>query len=431
MSAVPQETLGQKGFKEGKRGKVVRKYATALAGQGLLSLFHFGLNIVLVREFVPQDYGIFALAFVAAVLGASLTAALAGTPVSVYTPGVSQWAKRRFLETLLSTVNLALVGGVLLITLLVTLWLHFPLATMLGFSVFVASYAARQYSRSFAFARQSPQTALYADITYVLSALLVLLLGGMQGSKLNLALVLAALALGNLAAIFLEFRLLAAGRVRIIRRWRSLGRYGVIWQQSRWALIGAVTTLIAAQAHSFIVTLFSGAAAYAPLAAGFVLFGPIRIGLQSWLSVMRPELAVAIARHDRASLHRIQTTSAWVMLLGVLLFALFLQLLWSPINEFLYANRYGDVPMGWIVAAWCAVTFFTAQVVTPSGMLQALKRFRVLAMGTVYSAMLSIAAVTIFLAVWGPAYSVLGILVAEAFLAGYLMIAVRREVQGN
>jgi len=408
---------------------VARKYVTALAGQGLLSLFHFALNIVLVRQFVPQDYGIFALAFVAAVLGASLTGALAGTPVSVYTPGVSRRAKRHYLETLLSTVNLALVGVILLTTLLVTLWLHFPLGTMLGFSVFVASYGARQYFRAFAFARQSPQTALYADITYVLTALLILLLAVMQGVVLNLALVLAALALGNLAAIFLEFKSLAAGRVRIIRRWRSLRRYGLIWQQSRWALIGAVTTLIATQAHSFIVTMFAGAAAYAPLAAGFVLFGPIRIGLQSWLSVMRPELAVAIAQHDHEALRRIQRTSALVMLLGVLLFALLLQLLWSPIDEFLYANRYGDVPMGWIVAGWCAVTFFTAQVVTPSGMLQALKRFRVLAMGTVYSAVLSVTAVAIFLALWGSAYSVLGILLAEAFLAVYLIIAVRREVQ--
>jgi hypothetical protein len=49
------------------------KYGAALLGQASMSLFHFGLNIVLVRRFDPHDYGVFALAFVAAMLGASVT----------------------------------------------------------------------------------------------------------------------------------------------------------------------------------------------------------------------------------------------------------------------------------------------------------------------------------------------------------------------
>ena len=84
--------------------------------------------------------------------------------------------------------------------------------------------------------------------------------------------------------------------------------------------------------------------------------------------------------------------------------------------------------MGWIVAGWCAVTLFTTLSATPSGVLQACKAFRVLAMGTVYGAALSLFAVAVLVLAFGPLYSLLGILAAEAFLAGYLALAVDREV---
>ncbi len=406
------------------------KYGAALLGQASMSLFHFALNIVLVRRFDPHDYGVFALAFVAAMLGASVTNALAGTPVSVYTPGLARGGRRGFLEMLLTTVNAVLVAGILLLTTMVTVAMAFPLPVVLAFSAFVAMYSARQYSRSFGYARLSPQVALGGDLAYVGMSLLLLGTSVAAGFPLSLPVVLGALALGNLFAIALEFHLLSQGQVRLLRR-RSLKRYAMIWKQSRWALIGAVTTLIASQAHSFLVSIFSGPAAYAPLAAGFVLFGPIRIGLQSWLSVMRPEMAVAIARRDRASMRRIQRMSVTAMLSGMVAFGLLLWVFWHPIERFLYASRYGDQPMGWIVAGWCVVTFFTASMVTPSGMLQSLKAFRVLAMGTVYSSMLSLAAVALLLSLGGPAFSILGVLMAEAFLAAYLIVAVHREVRSR
>ncbi len=430
MSGAEHRALAQGMIAPPRAGRVVFKYAAALFGQASLSLFHFGLNVVLVRRFEPHDYGVFALAFVAAMMGASLTNALAGTPVSVYTPGLSRRAPRLYLETLLSTVNVALVGGVLLITLLTTLAMHFPARTMLAFSAFVALYSARQYSRSLGFARRAPHVVLSGDLAYIGVSLLLVAVAGWSGASLDLTLVLGALALGNLAAIGLELQLLTGGRLRLLG-WRSLRRYGDIWRQSRWALIGAVTTLIASQAHSFIVSVLSGPAAYAPLAAGFVLFGPVRIGLQSWLSVMRPEMSVAVARQDRSLLQRIQKASTLIMVAGMALFGAALYLFWGPIDAFLYASRYSDAPMGWIVAGWCAVTLFTTLAATPSGVLQSCKAFRVLAMGTVYGAMLSLLAVAVLVLALGPLYSLLGILLAEAFLAGYLALAVNREVSGR
>ena len=85
--------------------------------------------------------------------------------------------------------------------------------------------------------------------------------------------------------------------------------------------------------------------------------------------------------------------------------------------------------MGWIVVGWCLVTSFTALSVTPSGMLQSLKAFRLLAMATVYSAVLSVVLVGVLLFVSGPAYTVLGVLGAEMFLAIYAFRAVLRRLE--
>ncbi len=410
-----------------QRTRTLSRYFTALAGQALISLFHFGLNVYLIRTFEPYHYGLFALAFVTAVMGASIVNALVATPVSVFTPGIKRRAPRVFLETLLATVNSWLVGVIALTALVVAIWLHLSAELVLAFSAFVAAYSARAYSRSFSFARRRPSVALFGDIAYVLFSLLMLLLAAWKGLPLSLTLLLVTLAMANIVALTLEFAFLVE-HFRLLTRWHSLRHYRGIWLDARWALVGVITTLIAAQAHSFLVTIFSGPAAYAPLAAGFVLFGPIRIGLQSWQSVMRPELAVMISRHDHESLARMIRVSILAMILAIVAFAILIFLLWRPISVFLYAENYASAPMGWIVAGWCGVTLFTALIATPSGVLQAFKAFRILAMGTVYSAVISLLCVGLFLWLFGPAYTLLGLLVAEVFLAVFLLLVLRTRV---
>src|SRR3712207_6914917 len=63
------------------------------------------------------------------------------------------------------------------------------------------------------------------------------------------------------------------------------------------------TTLFRSQtaAYAPIVGFIAGPAAFAPLAAGYVLFGPIRSALAAWQNVMRPEFSARLAHSQLRS----------------------------------------------------------------------------------------------------------------------------------
>ncbi len=408
----------------------LRKYTVAIGGQGVLSAFNFGLNIVLVRSLLPGDYGIFALAIVVGTVGIGLNNALAAAPLSVYTPGLGRAAPRRALEATFSAVSvlMAVALGLLVFALASLLLRELPVA--LAFASFVTAWTWRFYSRSVAFARRSPEVALLGDLAFVAVSGAGLALAWLAGfAATSVAVPLCVLALANLAASGLELGVLGIPRRPALRR-RTLQRYGRIWPQVRWSLLGVVTTSLQDQAHSLIVTGLAGPAAFAPLAAGQVIFGPIRVALQAWQMVMRPELAVAIAARNRSAVRRalLVSTGGLAALTGGIGLAVFL--FWPQVHGFLYAANYADQPMALVVGLWGLITIVAAATTAPSGVLQALKQFRILAIATVIGSALSLGAVTVLLLLFQPAVSLLGVLAAAMFtLAFCLLVSLRRITQ--
>ena len=382
----------------------------------------------MIRHLDVYDYGVYALAFVIAIFGSSVSNSLVSTPLSVYTPGLASRTRRLFLETLLSTANFILIASVILLGLILSGFVDVTLAVAMSFTGFVASYTARQFSRTFCYARLRPSVALYGDISYVTLSLLLLLLIFTIEHSISVVTVLAALAIGNIVAIAIELTILKAGK-RMVFRARTLRHYLKIWKDVRWALAGVACTTLQTQAHSLLIAISIGPSAFAPLAAGNVLFGPVRIALQAWQNVMRPELAVAIARSDRQAVVRIGYVSIAFMIVAVMTIGMIIMLLWEPIYQTLYAAKYAESPMGWIVFGWCVITFFTSITVVPSGILQAFREFKILAIATFYGSLISVSSVACALLLFSPEMSLLGILLAEIFVAAFLLKVVVRRVR--
>ncbi len=63
------------------------RYGSAAFSQGLISGFHFVLNLTLVKLLPIADFGVYALTFVLAILSSSVGNALISTPLCVYAPG--------------------------------------------------------------------------------------------------------------------------------------------------------------------------------------------------------------------------------------------------------------------------------------------------------------------------------------------------------
>ena len=297
----------------------------------------------------------------------------------------------------------------------------------LAAALFVAAFTGRSYTRTFAFARIRPAVALGGDVTLVTIATLAILATVLIENRIVLPLVLIGLFAGNVIAALVEVRMLGVGGRLALRR-QSLRRYRAIWRHTRWSLIGATTTLVQSQAHSFLVTIAYGPAAFAPLAAGQVIFGPLRIMMNAWHSIMQPEIVHAIRQKQGATVARAMTWSALALVMVVVAIAAAFALFWHPIFELLYAGKYQEEAMRTVIAIWCAITLCNALWCAPSGVLQSFRKYRELAIGTVWGAALSSVAVAAVLFAWGPVWSLLGILVGEGFMAWYALARAFRSI---
>jgi O-antigen/teichoic acid export membrane protein len=174
------------------------------------------------------------------------------------------------------------------------------------------------------------------------------------------------------------------------------------------------------------VSTISTPTALAPLAAGQVLFGPLRILVAVWHSIMQPELVLAIARNDRRAVVRALEMSMLAFGAVVLALGLTIVACWDVVFAHLYATKYAGAPMPGIVAV-CLATTLCAVLATPaSGVLQTLMQYRVLSLGTVYGSGISLSAAIALLLSLGPTWSLLGILAGEAFALFYNVTVVAR-----
>lgn len=410
------------------RRLISARYTLAVGAQALVSGFHFLLNLVLVRQISQYDYGTFAFAFVLAMFAQAINNALISTPLTVYTPVIKDTETRSAQEKMLSFVNLVFCAGLLLIGLL-----YVPLSALDGTTVvcitlFVAVYAARQYSRSFGYARLRPLVTAAGDTTYMFAGIIIMAVVLALNPEPQVGYILLALAGANLIAIVVE-NILLHGREALDQLKGSWRGYSLIWEQSRWALAGAVTTLLMGQAHSLIIVKSQGPEAFAPLAAGAVLFGPVRVALMTWQNMVKPEMAVALSENRFKEVENQMKRTTILMAMAMTGVVVALALMWGWIDGFLYQKRYGDEPMAAIVALWAMITLCSASYTPMSAALQALKNFRALAMGSIYASVLAAITVTALLYWHSPEATLIGILLAELFLAVFLLRVIIRTMR--
>ncbi len=414
----------------GPRLAAIPRYLSALLSQGLVSGFHFVLNLFLVTLLSGHDFGLFALVFVVAYTATSVTNALFATPLQVYAPAAHSRAERLEIQTMLTTLMCVSMGACLVVGALGVLGLSSSeldsrsLITAIGF---VLAYVIRQYSRAFGYARFDVIAVLIGDMTYVLIAGAIVT--GMQfsGTVIAASDVFIALTAANAIAVLIEIARLPDENMRFTRPLKALTSYLPIWSQARWALVGAITTILVQQAHTAVVVTLKDPASYAPLAAGYILYGPVRVMFQTIQNVVKPEMALAISEHRRQDAKRQMLVVSALSVAGVLGVALAMQLAWPWLNQWLYQQEYKNDPMRLIVTLWASITLIGALQNGPYTALQSLKLFKPLATVTVFGALLGLALVTISVLWFDISWSLVGVLAAETFVAVWVSILVLKS----
>ena len=157
----------------------------------------------------------------------------------------------------------------------------------------------------------------------------------------------------------------------------SFKNYGRIWQeQSRWTLLGVVSSEATSNAHSYAVAFLAGPAAFAPIAAAMLLVKPVLMVITSFTQLERPVMVRHLTSGDPiAALRTVETFRLTAILTWIATIAAgSAVLVWFPRLLFKSSFDLGTVPVAFIL--WACISLLQSLATPASVLLQAAQWFR-------------------------------------------------------
>jgi O-antigen/teichoic acid export membrane protein len=403
-----------------------RKYALSLGGEALQSGFHFILNLLLIRELTAYDYGVFAIVFILGGISITYGNALVSIPANIRIARLRSPRAVAFLDVALGSVALSICLGVAVIVAS-GLWLTIdrPGESLAG-GAFVGIWTLRNHVRSTMFARQRASTVTLSDGFYAATgAALVAGLLWLRPVVPQATMILLVLTVANAVAITAALAMLRRP-IRISLR-RSVRRtYRAIFGEIGWSLIWVTTWNIQGQGVMFLVAAIIGPAAYAPIAAGVVLFGPLRFGVGALVNVVRPEFASGLAE-ERYRQVKLTLFGSFAVIASVCVaYGAGIWMGWPLLAQHVYGANFADASMPLIVLlAWLTVFLATCYNV-PLVLVQAALDFKAIAISTIAGGLVGMASIILLIAFSPVAWSLAGAAAGEAVALTYICVAALR-----
>lgn len=412
------------------------RYAIAAIGPIGSAGAQFVLSLVLLRLLDQHAFGSFSFLLIASIFSWGLSSALLCAPMPILLSR-GDAASRDSAERCLIAMNL--LGAMLAF---VVFWaLGVALAVPGNAAVIFAAYSAvalmRWFARAHAYASGAQLRTMSSDLVYSASLVIGVALVWWAGrASLDLAYAVL-LASAVLAMLPFGRRYLVAQFLRVSPA--ALRSYGAIWREhSGWSLVGVITTEATANAHVYIVTGFFGPAAFAPIAASALMIRPIGVAQNALSEFERAQMARQIGQSQiEAAISSVRTfrlalMGAWV----VTAIAVGAMLLYAP--RLIFPHRYDLHFLVVGAVLWMGVAGMRLLRAPESALLQAAGAFRPLAFASVLSCGFSVGSVLLLLALFGPLWSILGILVGESVFAIWTWVqshrwrrAARAEAQAH
>lgn len=395
------------------------RFIGMVGGEAMQSAFHFALNIALVQIMSPLDYGVFAIVMVIGGIGLTYVRAFCGMPASIA-------IGRSHSTRAASAYDVTFGSGALVLSV----FLGLATALAMGFwnpscawlaGGFVALWCLRSYLRMAMFALARQRAVVIADTAFTCAgavlALVLLPPATHDTLQATLTVLLVANGLGVLAQV-----LLAGRPMRFSLGAGVLRRYGRLWHQLGWSGLSVTTANVQGQALALLVAGFAGPAAYAPIAAGLVLFVPLRIVASALANLMQPVVAAHVSRGETARMW--QQAMAWSLLMAVLAAAYgAVAILALP---YIKVQVFAGTPIYLIGFACWAIYTATMLYVMPRLILEAAGAFRQIAVITAAGAVVGFVLVCTALLAGMPVWSLVGAFVSEIFVLLACWEVVRR-----
>jgi len=406
------------------------KLAASIGGQASASAFNFVLNIILIRNLEPRDFGIFALVLIVAYFVIGIANAVSIGPIAIYLPGIRSRHRATFLTYVFIYINSLIVvssacvvfGGMLIFVA------DLPMALCAG--LLVATMTLRQFYRGMAFARRLPNMYLVSDLIYVTCGV-VLVVAPLEliANGLNVPLIFLFLAIANLAASAVTARAMGT-RILVRPRASYLNHYRLIWRELRWSLMGVVVWTLRMNSHSFIITYFAGAAAFAPLAAASTLFRPVGLIDSAWQSVVRPDIAQLHTENKVEELHALVWRMVKMLAVISIVYVAAVYFSFDILYEKLFYPKYDKDVVAIAMSILGVITIVAGCRDGLAVALGAMRAFRDLFLLSVVGTIVSVTMVTAILFLHDVPTTLVGILCGELISVILIVRYLRRKRAG-
>lgn len=398
---------------------LLQRYALAVIAPASVSAAHLLVQITLLATVTPVEFGTFAFLMVVVQFGFGLSNALVSTPytVTMSTEGDGPRHAVFFSANALFAVVFGFAVFVIGAVVAHERWTYL-------FAVFALLAMVRWFGRAHAYAMLRPAIAGLSDLIYAGSLVVIVAALAWRGmldlQTVSLAFVAASLlGCGVLGGDFLA-------RQIAFRDLGALKSYAEVWRsQSRWTLLGVATTEATANAHVYLVTLFAGPAAFAPIAAAALFVRPVLLAMTSLSQLEIPVLGRAIAAGRFAAATRTSRRFLAALLLIWLLTAFLALGVITYMPSLIIKPAYPLHLVEIAIALFLAVSLLQVWQGPNSALLQAAKTFRALSGASVVACGFSISGVVVALLLLPPVYSLLGVLAGQLVMAVMLVRLVR------
>jgi len=394
------------------------RYGIAALGPLSVAASQFLLSFILLRQLDVADFGRFAFLLIVSQFSTSLWSALFTAPLLVAAARSGTARNMAEIRALAASSSLALLPGTFLFAGL-THRLGGDWGAAALFGMWSAVALLRHFLRAWFLAHQRPLLTMTSDLSYALALQVALVIAmtvhGPDFRQTGL-LLLAAASCG-----LLPFLTRLAG-VRTVRfRLGDIAGYRPIWQRDgRWSLIGVFATELTVNSQSYLVTMLSGAKAFAPIAATALLVRPVTVAINALGEFERARFAHGLEEGRPAEVQKARGQLRSTLLLAWLATLLLAALLLHFAPDFLFHGKFAG-PVLWTGAAlWFAVIFARAFHGPDDAVLLAMGQFRRLARLSSITAILSLLAVAGLIMLAGPLWSIAGIAIGEGVFALFL-----------
>lgn len=387
---------------------IIQRFSLGVLGAGFSSAANLLLSLSILLSQTSETFGEFAFFVILTAFGFAIINALIGTPLSIL---INKEHKAQ-------SSLLYFIGGSLILSLSLSIIIFFSIGKG-AINQEIVLYAQASFfmlfrwsARTVCYANSLPKNVMLSDFIYALgifiTALFVYVVDEAKIENVLVGVVSSAVAsLFFFGGKYIYWLKSGFYIIDLNKCYASFKQYG------RWSFVGVLSTEATANMHAYIISIFFGAKAFAPIAAATLLYRPISVVILSLTQMERPILSrLMMANSTEILVNRYRTYKRMIQVSFVInLITVILFFYFYPEELLSEAYHYDEfILVSFLISIVITLRVLRAYV---SGLIQAAGELKLLSSVFIKSACIAFIFVPLCSFYFGVIGSIYGVIVAE------------------